>query len=123
MLLIKTVLAEAVLVKTKSASGSFVVMTVVVAESKLFSVTGSVTDEVTLAVLVIVSGKVGVTVMVTVADALFAMLPALHVTMPFVCVQVPLVVWAEINETFGGNTSVITTDVVVDGPAFLTNTV
>src|SRR6266566_4969219 len=58
-------------------------VTVVTTEAELLAKVGSAAAEVTLAVLVIVPGLLGLTVMATVAVALLTRLPKLQVTIPF----------------------------------------
>jgi hypothetical protein len=88
-------------------------------ESLLLLVFGSDWLPVTLAVLVFVPALVGVTTIVTVAEAPLARLPRLQVTM-LVPLQLPWLGVADTKATPVGNVSVIVTPVAVAGPLLLT---
>ena len=81
----KTELVETILVTAKSATGT----TVATTDAELSVKTTSASAEFTLTVFVMESARTGLTVIVTVAVSLLARLPTSHVTIPFVCVQLP----------------------------------
>lgn len=107
------------MVNTKSATGD----TVVTIEAALLSKVGSATAETTLARFVIKPAMPGLTVMVTVAVALVSNASNSQVTMPFVWVKIPCVVWAETNSTLDGSESFKITPVAAVGPLLLTTSV
>ena len=98
--------------------------TTVVTTVELLSLgSGSVSAEVTDAVLVSIAGAPGaVTTMSTPRDVVLGIEPMLHVTVPDTCVQVPCVGVAETKVTPAGSVSVSVTPVAVDGPALNTLT-
>src|SRR5437588_13120734 len=77
---------------------------------------GAVSLAATEAVLEIVPGVVGLTVIVTVAIAPLASEPIPHVTVPLACVQPEL----ETNVTLPGKTSVTVEPLEFDGPLLVT---
>ena len=95
-------------------------MTEVETDALLFSVLGSDSLALTVAVLLIVPAVVGVTTMVTPTVAALATLPRLHVTVPPAWLQFPCAEDAETKVTPAGNVSLTVTPLAVDGPALLT---
>ena len=89
----------------------------------LLAVFGSPVSDVTLAVFVIVPVDCGVTLIETLALAVFASVPIEQVTVPLACEQLPCEGVAETKVTPAGSVSVSVMPVALDGPALLTPTV
>ena len=87
------------------------------------AVLGSASFPETLAELVIEPAAVGVSEIVTVAEAALARVPRLHVTVPPACEQEPWLGVAEMKITPAGSVSVRITPVAVEGPPLVTVTV
>src|SRR6185503_16699954 len=98
--------------------------TVVFAVEELFAVTKSTSSAVTDAVFASVPVAVGVTTMVTVADAPGAIEPSAHQTVPLIKVQEP---WLDEKETsvapLLGGVSLASTLFAAAGPLLVTMTV
>ena len=100
----------------RSAEGD---ITAVVAVALLFALLGSLGEPVTEAVLVKVPVAVGVTLIVTVAEAPLLRLPSAHVMAGFK-LQVPWLGAIDTNVTLAGSVSETVTPVAIDGPPLVT---
>ena len=97
--------------------------TVVTVEDKLLARFGSGVRAETATVLLARPTAVVVTTMVTLAPAVFAIVPRLQVRVPLRFVQVPMLLIAETRLTLAGSVSLSKTSDAVFGPALLTLTV
>src|SRR6266481_6748292 len=95
-------------------------VTVIVTLELLLPTWGSGWSPLTVAVLVTLPVAVGITLIVTVAILPLFSVPRAQVTVPPVCVQVPLVVETLRKVTPAGRWSTTVTPVAVLGPRFLT---
>lgn len=111
-----TGLPDCVMIRERSA----LVPTTVVTEAELLVRTGSAIAEVTIALLVNAPVFGIVTVIVTVAMPLLAMVPKVATTTPLDCVKLPWEGWAETKVTPAGRKLVSTTPVAAEGPKLLT---
>lgn len=94
--------------------------TVVLSESALSCPFGSVAEEKTDAVLVMVPAESGLTTMSIVAVAPLPIVNRSHVTVPPDSTQLPWVGVAETNITLGGSWSMTVTPRAASGPLFVT---